>query len=191
MTIRASPRTALWPRLSPLDHQCARRLRLLFVFSHHLQRGFHPSVIDLRRLPRRELIAADQPGLAVSLEALHPALDSATSDAYLGRLGGVTFIEWPVRRVLGSWLSSLGYLRSSRAVASEYLPNVSGLFEQCVTLPLGQLGQDHARKVFIVVAGRSWAFRDHLSPVRQQQLLDRQPHHSAMVVLQIERQERR
>jgi hypothetical protein len=53
----------------------------------------------------------------VSLEALHPALDSAASDAQFGRLVGVTFIEGPVRRVLGSWLSSLGYLRGSRAVA--------------------------------------------------------------------------
>jgi hypothetical protein len=127
---------------------------------------FHPSVIDLRGLPLRELITADQPCLAVLLETLHPALDGTASDAQFGRFIGVTFVEGPVRRVLRSRYSFLRYLRKSRAVAGENLSNVGSLLAQCVTLPLGQLSQEHGRKVFIVVAGRPRTIRDHLSPVR-------------------------
>ena len=105
------------PRLGPLDHRCARRLGLPGVLCHHLQRGFHPPVIDLQALPVGELIAADQPCLAASLEALHPALDGATSDAQFGRLIGATFVQRPVRRILPSRLSFLRHLGRPRPVS--------------------------------------------------------------------------
>ncbi len=66
------------------------------MFPHHLQRGFHPPFIDLHSLPGRELIAAHQPRLAVSLETLDPALDSAKTDTQFGCLIGVSFIERPI-----------------------------------------------------------------------------------------------
>ncbi len=61
---------------------------------------------------------------------------------------------------------------------------MGGLFKQPLPLPMGQLGQDHARKLFVIVTGRPRAVRDYLSTVGQQQFLDRQTHDAVMAVFQ-------